>query len=224
MAKKRPVQFPARPIGIYDLEFRPASYRDVADPVAAITQNIKGQLRRDLVRDFLKGKLSADHPPFIEEWLEDEVSDDMRRFLGSRHPAWFGGEFLPGYERGEVEIARIVLRYSVPHVLSIRARRTRAGTMMVRMMDQYGAVFRSVHSRAKRPLTMGQLVEFIDNATMAGAQAPTQPYLESRIEQGAKGDINFVLLESCVYPMLAFYYATRLVAWEDGKRRDATRR
>ena len=58
MARKRPVQFPAQPIAGIDLDFRPASYWDAADPVVAITQNIKGHLRRGLVRDFMKGKLA----------------------------------------------------------------------------------------------------------------------------------------------------------------------
>lgn len=58
MARNRPVQFPAQPIDGIDLDFRPASYWDAADPAAAITQNIKGQLRREMVRDFMKGKLA----------------------------------------------------------------------------------------------------------------------------------------------------------------------
>ena len=47
------MQFPAQPIAGIDLDFRPASYWDAADPVVAITQNIKGQLRREMVRDFI---------------------------------------------------------------------------------------------------------------------------------------------------------------------------
>ncbi len=55
MATQHQVQFRAQPIDGTDVDFRPASYWHAADPGAAITQNIKGQLRREMVRDFISG-------------------------------------------------------------------------------------------------------------------------------------------------------------------------
>ena len=220
MARKRPVQFPARPIAGIDLDFRPASYWDAADPAAAITQNIKGQLRREMVRDFISGSAPAILGEIDDELLEDEVSDETRRFLGRMHPSWMGGEYLPGYPRGEVEIARIVLKSTLGDVMSIRARRTHAGTVLLRLVDEYESLFRSVQSRAKRPLTLGQLIEFIDNTNMVGEREPTLPFVEACVEYGAEGDIGFVSLASDAYPTLGAYYARRLAAWGASKRRD----
>lgn len=220
MAKKHPVQFRAQPIAGTDLDFRPASYWDATDPTAAITQNIKGQVRRELVRDFISGNASEILGELDDELLQDEVSDETRQFLGSMHPAWMGGEYLPGYPRGEVEIARIALRSVMGDVMSIRARRTRAGTILVRMVDEYESEYSSVHARAKRPLTLGQLIEFIDNVTRVGEEQPTLPFVESCIEYGAEGDIGFASLESDLYPELGFYYESKLVAWDKSKRGD----
>ena len=41
--------------GHLDLQFRPASYWDHAGPVSAILSGIKGQNRREMVRDFVTG-------------------------------------------------------------------------------------------------------------------------------------------------------------------------
>ncbi|MBK7906124.1 MAG: hypothetical protein IPJ78_06100 [Gemmatimonadetes bacterium] len=220
MASRPPVQFRAQPIDGIDLDFRPASYWDAADPAAAITQNIKGQLRREMVRDFISGDAPAILGEIDDALVADEVSDETRRFLGRMHPSWMGGEYLPGYPRGEVEIARIVLKSTMGDVMSIRARRTRAGTVLLRLVDEYESEFRSVHSRVKRPLTLGQLVEFIDNVRMVGEQPPTLPFVEACIVYGAEGDIGFASLESDVYTELGVYYALRLEAWDASKRGD----
>ena len=220
MATKHPVQFRAQPIAGTDLDFRPSSYWNATDPAAAITQNIKGQLRREMVRDFISGNVPEILGEIDDELLKDEVSDETRRFLGCMHPSWMGGEYLPGYPRGEVEIARIVLKSTLGDVMSIRARRTHAGTVLLRMVDEYESVFRSVHARAKRPLTLGQLVEFIDNINMVGEREPTLPWVEACVEYGAEGDIGFATVESDAYPELGAYYALRLAAWDAGKRGD----
>ena len=42
-----------------ELDFRPRSYWDHANPASAILQNIKGQVRREMVRDFIEGTAAA---------------------------------------------------------------------------------------------------------------------------------------------------------------------
>ena len=218
MANRPTVQFRAQPIAGIDLDFRPASYWDAADPAAAITQNIKGQLRREMVRDFISGDAPAILGEISDALLADEVSDETRRFLGGLHPSWMGGEYLPGYPRGEVEIARIVLKSTMGDVMSIRARRTRAGTVLLRLVDEYESEFRSVHARVKRPLTLGEMVEFIDNVRMVGEAPPTLSFVEACIVSGAEGDIGFASLESDLFPELGIYYAVRLEEWDRSKR------
>ncbi len=72
MAKTHPVQFRAQPIDGTDVDFRPASCWDAADPAATITQNIKGQLRREMVRDFISGDAPAILGEIDDELLRDE--------------------------------------------------------------------------------------------------------------------------------------------------------
>ena len=100
MASRNPVQFRAQPIDGINLDFCTASYWDPIDPIAVITRNIKVQVGRVMVRDFV----SNNAPEFLGEisleLLKDEVSDETRGFLGCIHPSWMGGGHLPGDPRG----------------------------------------------------------------------------------------------------------------------------
>jgi len=87
--------------------FRPKSYWAETDPLSAILRNVTGENRRQMITDYWSSGR-------IEELdislLHDEVDDDTRTNLGRIHPSFMGGEFLPPYLPGEVEIARIKLK------------------------------------------------------------------------------------------------------------------
>ena len=87
-----------------DLQYRPASYWDHADPVAAILSGIKGQNRREMARDFVTGNapdwLGGIDPDLLEATLDERTRDH----LGGTHPSWMGGEYLPDYLPGEVPL------------------------------------------------------------------------------------------------------------------------
>ena len=84
--------------------FRPKSYWDDSDPLTAILKNIKGENRRQMLIDYWNAghleKLNA-------TLLQDELDAEERCSLGRIHPSFMGGEYLPSYLLGEVEIARI---------------------------------------------------------------------------------------------------------------------
>lgn len=105
--KKRTAHVPVAD-GI-DLDFRPRSYGADRDPIATIVQNIKGQNRRRMARAFVAGDMPKDFGPIVDELLEDTLDNDARVSLGQIHPSFMGGEYLPDYQRSEVEIARVVL-------------------------------------------------------------------------------------------------------------------
>jgi hypothetical protein len=54
--------------------------------------------------------------------LADTLDTDTRVSLGRIHPSFMGGEYLPNYDRSEVEIARIEFESTTCDVFSLRAR------------------------------------------------------------------------------------------------------
>ena len=210
----RHVRFRATPIDGFDLDFRPASYWALDDATATILQNIKGARRREMVRDFLEGSASDLLGPIETDLLADELDRGTRSVLGSIHPGWMGGEYLPGYLRGEVEIARIELKSTLEDVYSIRARRSAPGrAIRYRFLDEHDMRFVTCRKTSQRPLTLGELGELIDNVHEKEGEPGEEPFVESCALFGADGDIDFVSLDSVVYPSLGSYYDARLVAW-----------
>ena len=121
-----------------DLQFRPQSYWDSANPLTAILGNIKGENRRQMARDFITGSAAEILGEINSDLLADVIDDGLRNELGSLHPSWMGGEYLPDYLPGEVEIARIVLASVTQDIISVRARRRRGGTrILYRIVDEY---------------------------------------------------------------------------------------
>src|ERR1022692_2867015 len=102
MNRKSAVQVPKVP-GI-DLDYRPRNYFWAADLKIPLLSDIAGETRRQLVRGFIE----AGNP--IPSGLDAPVLDEeMRQAWGRVHPSHMGGEFLPPFGNGEVEIARISL-------------------------------------------------------------------------------------------------------------------
>jgi hypothetical protein len=212
-----------------DLQYRPASYCDHADPVAAILCGIKGQNRREMARDFVTGNvpdwLGSIDPGLLEATLDAQTRDH----LGGTHPSWMGGEFLPDYLPGEVEIARIVLASVTQDVISFRARRRRGGRrIQYRVVDEYPEPGRPGWScrpaSSARPLTLGQVIALIDGAKNPdfepGREGPLTDVF--RDQDGADPDdlVDFVMVESDFYPGLSEYFEQRAQKWLQRKRRE----
>jgi hypothetical protein len=219
----KPVHVAIAEVAGVDLDFRPASYWEADDPTSLIVQNMKGQLRRDMARDFLSGSAPDELGDIQSDLLEDTLSDAMRRDLGQLGPSWMGGEYLPDYARGEVEIARIVLASVTMDVYSIRARRTPRGNRITyRLVDEYQSDWNSARKSSARPLTLRQLVELIDTADSSECDS-TYPLIENIVRFQMEGGETpehaaaFVAVESTIYPALGRYYATRVLAWAQAR-------
>ena len=205
-----------------ELQYRPASYWDHADPVAAIVAGIRGQNRREMARDFVTGRapdwLGAIDPGLLEDVLDEETRDA----LGAHHPSWMGGEYLPDCLPGEVEIARVVLASVLRDVFSIRARRRRNGSrILYRMVDEYGDLegpgWTCRPASSRRPLTMGQLVELIETARNPQFDVGDGPLTEGLRDFQADSDprdlAGFATVESEFYPRLAEHFERRAAEW-----------
>ncbi|HKU59919.1 MAG TPA: hypothetical protein VJQ44_01785 [Gemmatimonadales bacterium] len=210
-----------------DLDFRPASYWDLDNPVAAILAGIKGQNRREMARDFVLGLAPAELGEIDASLLGHGLDQRTRTRLGALHPDWMGGEYLPDCLPGEVEIARIVLASVTRDVLSVRARRRRA-RYLYRMVDEYEEPGRPKWicrpASSKRPLTLGRLIGLIESATNPDfeLQEGTLPdrFREEQYLDQPEMAADFVTVESEIYPGLAEYFERQAQGWLERRRRE----
>lgn len=209
-----------------DLDFRPRSYRADNDPVSAILQNITGQSRREMVRSSIEGKLSMPMSELDERILNSTVDERTRTMLGEANPRFMGGEYLPDYALGEVEIARIVLSSSTRDVMTLRARTNRSGTRVYYSMhDEYDATFELSQKSSRKPLSLRALVALIDSIMSDEVEMLASTFVENfAVWQRQNGDTpeeaaNYVTVESDVYLELGSYYASRLSDWADDEQR-----
>jgi hypothetical protein len=152
-----------------DYGFRPESYwRAGTDPLAALLRNVKGKDRRRMIRECWEageaGRLDG-------ALLEDEIDDGLRERLGCIHPSFMGGEYLPSYLVGEVEIARVDLASTLADVTGIRARPRPGGRIAYRVVDEYGTGFTISPKESADPLSQEELVRLID-----GVEADDWPF------------------------------------------------
>lgn len=195
---------------------RPVSYWDDSSVLQATLRNVKGENRRRLIRDFHgAGRLDQVEPGLAK----DILADDDRRSLGRIHPTFLGGEYLPDYRAEETEIARIVLDSTTRDVISLRARRTKTGLLRYSVVDEYGSVFRFPKLPARGILTLGQLVDWIDQTHVDDA-SDADPglglfYTVGNHHEGEPAEDleNFTTVESDLYPGLSEHYARLSSDW-----------
>ena len=216
-----------------DLNFRPTSYADFDDPVALNLNGIKGQMRREMVRDMLaaEGKTRAVYDvvlgPIDDEILGERApktfTDNLNQAYG---PTWLGGEYLPDLEGQEVEIARIVLASTTMDVFSVRARLLKGG-YTYRIVDEYETDFSVARPTSKRPLTIQELVGLLDTADGLNLEDRGQGLVEMWWwQQWEYGDYSpeectaFAWVESEQYPQLAAYYEERARQWRIERARE----
>ena len=199
-----------------DYSFRPASYWDDTSVLHATLRNVKGENRRRLIRDFH----AAGHLDQVEPGLaKDILSDDERRSLGRIHPTFFGGEYLPDYRAEETELARVVLASTLQDVISLRARRTKTGLLRYSIVDEYEGAFRFPKLPTRTPLTLGELVDWIDSARLLGAGEDGYGlgllYTAANHDEGETAEAleTFTTVDSDLYPSLRDHYARLSSEW-----------
>ncbi len=181
--------------------FRPDSYWEDQDPLAAILRNVKSTRCRQIIRDHWNAGTIEDLSPAL---LTDETDPEVRRVLECLHPSFMGGEYLPRYLPTEVEIARIDLDSVTSDVISIRARQIPGeSTIYYRIVDEYRTRFNCDPGSSDEPLTHGEMVNLIDEAGELGLcfneeNRPYHPDVESLR--------YFTTVSSDFYPQLYDHY------------------
>ena len=205
----------------FDFAFRPASYWDHPDPVRAILSNIKGQNRRRMVYRLLTGAQESGSLGEIPSgFLEAELDHSTRAQVSAMHPSWMGGEYLPQYLRGEVEIARIVLDSTTQDVISFRARLRRGGRrILYRVVDEYpeSGAWICRPASSLQPLTLGQMIGLINSARSPDLieHRGSLPDLlrEGQVDCEPQELADFVSVESDIYSELTAYYRSQAGLW-----------
>ena len=184
---------------------RPQSYWEDGDALACILRNVKGTERRALiVEQWEQGRLQE----MPEELLKEALSVEARDALGRIHPVCMGGEYLPDYVRGEVEIARLELRSTTADVISVRARRGR-GPIRYRIVDEYGTEFALPRKTSRRPLTLSELITFINGsraADLEGSLALCYNNMNAPERDDREAMRHFTTVKSDIYPQLEEHY------------------
>jgi hypothetical protein len=200
-----------------DFDYAPTDYRDVPSPVSALLLNVKGDLRRRLLRDLLTGAGTPGVDPSL--WSES-TPDIARGLLGRVHPQWMGGEHLPDYLAQETEIARITLANVTRDVISVRARH-RSGRYRYRVVDEYGARWRLLLHSSVRPLPLRSMLLLIDTACLIDARWPD---LTDELRDAHGGEpaeaAAFVEVTSDFYPHMERHYAAKANAWLERRVRN----
>jgi hypothetical protein len=202
-----------------DYTFRPVSYwPSPTDILAAALRNVQGRNRRAMIRDyFAAGKLEQ----LDETLLADSLEAKRRTILGLIHPSFMGGEYLPAYKNGEVEIARIELQSTTCDVVSVRARFS-GSRILYRVCDEYGTKFEPPQSTSRRPFSLAEFIDFLNAVSQAESSEPSWmefgfplSFNQGNLECGADLETlkDFTRIESDVYPELECHYAMLFDRW-----------
>ena len=198
--------------------YMPASYWGDNDVLSAILRNVKGESRRELIADYYRrGRLDE----LSAELIAEEVGDPLRRRLGQIHPSVMGGEYLPGYLPGEVEIVRISLQSTTSDVISLRASPVWRG-ISYRVVDEYGAKFSLPITQSETTLTLKEIIHQLDEGRLDDMGFPycglALGYNELNAEFSAREELrNFTTITSDFYPQLYDHYERVFDDWVAGR-------
>ena len=140
------------------MAYRPRDYFGRYDIQTELMTSVKGTIRRKALRSALERGQLDQIPDEVKQATLHELNLQM---VGSFHPRFMGGEYLPKIKIGEVEIARISINSTTGDVTCLYARPV-GGRILYRMADEYeGSTLGKTSTRTStKPLTMGQMIRF----------------------------------------------------------------
>ena len=166
----------------HELDWRPWSYTDFAEPIALMVNGIRGQLRRSRARSNLRlsgakdfGSDALDFLTKGDEWLQETGSEHTLE-SSTEMFNWRVGESLPEPLPGEIEIARVVISEwrhveiatgelrkfeALENIFSIRAR-WRSGRYRYRAVDDFNSEFYILPQTSRKTLTLSELIELLE--------------------------------------------------------------
>jgi len=175
--------------------YRPSSYFRPQPLEEYVLSRVKGAL----VKAHLRELLDCDRHDEVARLLREEgVPEDECRALGSVHPLFMGGNYLPKLRPREVEIARIFIQSTTGDVTAVYAQ-PHEGRIRYRVVDEYnGDTLRKSKARCKSdvPLTLNELYDFFTGAW------PLHQVLDMNFQGDVGGMLGFFVAEFDFYPGL----------------------
>ena len=204
-----------------DYDHAPASYwdNDNGSPLETLLRNVQGTQRRAMIIKAWEENDLENIPPAL---LQAGLSELLREEMGRIHPAFMGGEYLPEYEDGEVEIARIELKSTTGDVTSIRARPGDLSQgeppIVYRVEDEYQTEFTLARAGSDKPLTLAELIDFIDDTASDGDEdchglALQATAMNFSCGSDAESLLGFATVTSDFYPDLEAHYDAFITEW-----------
>ena len=147
------------------MAFRPATYWPDALTPEQLLATIRGKKRRDIARRlYAEQGFSALTGFLVKPGLDELERGDWIL----RGPSCMGGEFLPALATGHVEIASVSMASTTSDQVSIRALREVDHirySIVGEYEDEEGMSYDLPFETSKSPLSMQELLAFMDGAT-----------------------------------------------------------
>jgi hypothetical protein len=186
-----------------DLSFRPSSRLFPLTAEKLLLSRVKGTQRRESLTAAIDQNRLNELDPFF---TQTSLSAEDRRARAAIHPSFMGGEYLPDFEEGELEVARLSLRSVTADVISVRLRRTEDGfvyRIVDEYMDQYpnGLLGEPTTIVVDQPLTMKDFGAFVVQVSRMDHWCDPESF---DTEEEAQ---DFVVATSEFYPEFGAYIA-----------------
>jgi len=175
-----------------NLDFRPKSYFGPQE----LPEHLIAQVKGDVIKEQLGALYKEGRYDEIEKLLgEHGVSNSEIKALGSIHPMFMGGNYLPDTGDSEVEIARILIVSTTFDVTSLFAKFDK-GSIHYRVVDEYDGDTLSGPSEkiSKKPLSLGDMTDFFLEAWSL------IDVLEMNFENDLDSALGFFSAKSEFYP------------------------
>jgi len=188
-----------------DYSFQPQCYWQDSTVLQALLRDVKGVQRRKMIIEYFEND-ALDQ--LGDTFLEAKLSDEQRRQVGLIHPSLMGGEYLPDCEVDETEIARIELQSTLADVTCIRAKR-HGDEYHYSVVDEYSDTYSLFIEESIEPLTLEELVDFIDYSEQVGGWSGglSLSYNNANAENLSREELRyFTRISSEIYPQLEEHY------------------
>jgi hypothetical protein len=131
-----------------------------------------------------------------------------------------GGEYLPDYEREEVEIARIELQSTTSDVISVRAR-PRGKRIEYSVCDEYQVEYGLPQKTSRQPFSLRELIRFLDSVEHPEHDPEWERFgfilSFNQTSLDCSGDLevpeDFTSVQSDFYPDLGRHYDRAIDEW-----------
>lgn len=206
----------------FDFDYRP-DYWSPENPKALILGNVTGEMRRVFLERLIEGDSTVELL-IDEDAREDHLTPEGRVAQGRFHPSGFGGEFLPEYLPGELEIARIVLESVTMDVVSVRARRT-DGKILFRAVweyPEYGQILLDP-TVSEEPLDFREMIDLMHSVHHFDGENHEGSFIDASREANVNAGASlermryFVAVKSFFYPKLEAYFDLKAQEWYERK-------